>query len=324
MSTLSRSNTKRRRDDVAEEVPHAASSPSKRHQRRPSSVAQDQNPYTDVKAPPDFQESKALLARLFQALETALLASLSPSPSFHGLQDAVAYTARSQFNLSHLAQIAGVQPDAFTFEPVMVLHKGNLIPSLSVTPQGMENGRHVGSSARLAHFKECLARWQGQSAQLPELVVQSRTPALSEGKRSLLQKPAQSAIRMEEPGTLLRGTAQARESALLDRILAKKRARLEEGVQTPEDLTQATVLALVPATMMSIKMLLASKPKAAAKSLGMRELVDNLKTSLRSRTGEAEILQIIQQIAKQYPGWCKIGQVGQIQIVRFIGEAPRL
>jgi hypothetical protein len=326
MSSLSRSHSKRHRDEADEITSDPAASPVKRHQRKPSSAAHAQSKPAApaLTASTELDEERALLWNLFQALETALLASLSPSPSFHGLQDAVTYTARSDFELGHLSQLVGVQPDAYTFDSVMIVHKGSLIPSLSITPQISDPGQRIGSTARQEHFKALLALWDGRKGDLPEIRQQMYKPDLSESKRILLQKPVLRIAAIDEPGALLKGTAQTRESALLDRILAKKRARLEQGVQSSEDLTTATIMALIPTALASIRVLLASKPKAAAKSLGMRELVDNLKTSLRARTGEAEVARIVKQLAAQYPAWCKIGQVGQVEVVRFIGEAPRL
>lgn len=262
-------------------------------------------------------DTRRRLLKLFCALETTMLSTRSAS-SFHAVQRAVSTTARCDFALRNLAQIMGVWPDAYELDSAMALVDGVRKPSVSIM-KPMDSDSST-TTERRDHFADLLQVWRGAEACLPELKEQTLMPLNHHKIASIRNEPG-----MTSPSTRLTTSssspsAKERQSALLDRIRIK--ALTKSTDPTSEDLKAATISALIPLAITSIKILLASRK---TKAIGMTELCDNLATSLSQRISRKDIEGLIEQLSRHedYAKWCKVGSIGEVKMVRFIGPVPR-
>lgn len=300
------------------------------HARKRSTVGSLADAASVVDATGDLNMQRHELSRIFSAIETCLLSDRSIEATFHSLRDAVSEASRIAFELHHLARIAGVWPDCYRLGPAHALYRGVRTPTVSIA---WPTGEHTDSTARLGNalrqqerkrtFTERLAQWAGQSGALPDLAAQTpsqRVLARAASLRRPEERSTTSTAGVQAGQTLASESAeskQARQDALLDRIRAKALAKAAEP--TADERQLATLRALAPQAIMSIKVLLASR---TVKSLGLKELVDNLVTSLRRRLGPEETERLVEVIALDHPHWCKIGRVGDVACVRFSGNSP--
>lgn len=317
MSTsLTRKGSKRKRDE-----PQVAS-PTKRRTNSVQfkGVLRDATDITKENSIDELEETRKDLLKIFSAIEVTLLSTRSMS-SFHSIQQAVRSTSRRNFEMSHLAQVLGVWPEAYEVESMMALVNGVRVPSLSIA-RPYQSSTANSSEARTL-FASKLKSWTGQSAKLPNLekhtLLPLNTAKITSIQKSVVKQPDASSspmsIQISTP------TAKARQSALLDRI--KMKALTKSNDPTPEDLKSATISALIPAAVTSIKILLASRRTQA---IGMTELCDNLGTSLSHRLSRDELRRLVEQLSRdpKYAMWCKIGDVGDVRVVRFIGRVPSI
>ncbi|CCG84761.1 protein of unknown function [Taphrina deformans PYCC 5710] len=309
---------------VAEEV----RTPTKR--KRPSTEGHERgharaNKDAKPDAPVDVEghagsiaDTRRQLSKLFGALEATLLSSRSAS-SFHSIQQAVTSTARSKFEMLHLSQMVGVWPEAYVLESSMALVGDARVPSISIALPSPSAA--LATSSRRQEFESRLLDWTGTEGPLPELKRHTQMP-LNTAKISSIKKQVVTLAPSSSSPTRLSTSspsAKDRQSALLDRIRSKALSKSSEP--SAIDLKSATINALIPSAVSSIKILLASRSK---KAIGMTELRDNLATSLSHRISQGDIEQLVEVLSQrpEYSHWCKIGQVGDVKIVRFVGLPP--
>lgn len=306
---LHRQASKRKRDENHD------ISPSKRYAQIAQVKSSCHAPHaqSEDSTTANLKETRRLLQNLFNAIETTLLSTRSIC-SFHSIKVDVEATARCNFELPHLAHILGVWPEVYTIEPAMVLIRDARVPSLAII-QTADTGT---PAQRRQVFISKLDTWHGQTATLPDIAEQTLLP-LNAAKIASIAKikfPSMAPVESAAATT----SAKDRQLALAERIRTK--ALLKANEPTPEELKSATIAALIPAAVTSIKMMLASR---RIKSIGMVELCDNLGTSLSNRLGVAELRQLVEQMSRHptYEKWCKIATVGNVRVVRFVGAVPR-
>ena len=336
--TYAPSPSKRKRNsteasrDVATDLPSRPVARASGHSRKRSTVVAPSAAQTVIGKEGELGMQRHELARIFMAIETCLLGDRSREATFHSLRDAVAGASRVTFELHHLARISGVWPDCYRMGSATAVQRngGARIPSISIAwPSGdhadplarLDNTRQ--QQARKQTFMARLAAWDGQLGPLPELRITQHT-YINEAKVNSIRRPEKdetgATTSTATPQTMAAESAeskQARQDALMDRIRA--RALASANAPTADERQLATLRALAPQAITSIKLLLASR---TSKSLGMKELVDNLVTSLKRRIGPDEVARLIEVIALDHPHWCKIGRVGDVACIRFASNSP--
>ena len=260
-------------------------------------------------------KTRQILLKLFLALESCLLSTLSLS-TYHSVERAVTNSARHEFTLERLAQIQGVWPDAYRLEPAMALYNGSRVPSISILRPTSTIASAV-SNDRRHTFEMQLPAWYGRLGALPAMEHKTLMP-LNAAKITSIQRDHKE-IQTSSIDEL--SSAKDRQSALRERVRAK--ALDKASGPTDEDRNNATIAALVPNVVTSIKILLASR---RTKSIGLVELVDNLVTSMNNRVGVHEVRKIVEYLSRSdlYGNWCRMGQVGGVYLVKFVGDVPRL
>lgn len=305
-----RQSSKRKRDELQ------STSPAKRradpvHLKANPDAARDLDKGVEIDS---LEDTRRILLKIFSAIETTLLSSRSMS-TLHSIQQPVESTSGCNFEVDHLAQILGTWPNAYEVETVMALVNGIRIPSLSIARP--HETSTAASSERRAIFATKLNSWTGRRANLPALERHTLLPLNTAKITSIRKQVTVSPIHKASSTTL--PSAKDRQTALLDRIRTKALSKASDP--TPESLKSATISAVIPAAVTSIKILLASR---RTRAIGMSELCDNLGTSLSNRLGIADLQQLIVQVSRhpQYEKWCKIGEIGDVRVVRFIGPVP--
>ncbi|BFZ53305.1 hypothetical protein PYCC9005_000328 [Savitreella phatthalungensis] len=297
------------------------------HNRKRSTVVHVHNVKEAIAERDNLAMQRHELLRIFNALETCLLSDRSLEATYHSLHEAVASTSRTSFELQHLAKLLGIWPDAYTLGNAMALYHGERVPSISIAwpAQAAQRQPALQQEERRSTFRAHLDRWTGAEARLPELIVARHMP-INEAKVASIRKTDDSlAVTARNAAgnraaPLSHESAEskaARQDALLDRIRARALSKSLGPSESERQL--ARLRALTPQTIASIKVLLASRP---TKAIGMKELVDNLVTSLRRRLGAHELTKSVELLALDYPHWCKIGSIGDVTVVRFAGTSP--
>lgn len=313
---LSRAPSKRKRHEALE-IPSQGG--YKRVQDRAVHTATEHTRDQDALDVDALAETRRIVLKLFCAIEATLVSSLSAS-SFHSIQQAVRTTARCEFEMPQLAQIIGVWHEVYELESVMALVHDVRTPSLSIScPMSVRGG--PSTIARRKEFERRLESWTGHAGTLPDLQRHTQLPLNAAKIASIKKQVIPQTTSSSSPTKLPTSSPSNRErqSALLDRVRIK--AQSKAGDPTSDDLKLATIQALIPSAVTSIKILLASRTK---KAFGMTELRDNLNTSLAHRISRDDIERLIVVMSESpvYRSWCKVGTVGDVKIVRFVGPAP--